>query len=85
MCAVYRYTLLAPIGLGYIADMSTPNDNRERTFEELQAATWEELVKWGIIIPAKNKFDLKLWESLLNPDRKSLLAEFLKEREEESF
>ena len=65
--------------------MSIPHEDIKHAFEELQAATWDQLIQWGIIIPARDKFDPELWEPLPNPKGIDLLAEFLKEREEERY
>jgi hypothetical protein len=82
MSGVYRSFLPGLIGLGYILEMSIYDDKPQHTFEELQEATWEELIQWGLITPAKDKFDPKVFEPLPNPKGLNLLAEFLRERRE---
>lgn len=62
--------------------MSINNDKSQHTFEELQAASWDELIQWGVITPARDKFDPKVFEPLPNPKGLNLLGEFLKERRE---
>ena len=42
----------------------------------------QDLIDAGLVTPAKDKFDPKVFEPLPNPDGRSLLAEFLKERRE---
>lgn len=42
----------------------------------------QDLIDAGLVTPAKDKFDPKVFEPLPNPNGRSLLAEFLKEREE---
>ena len=42
----------------------------------------QDLIDAGLVTPAKDKFDPKVFEPLPNPDERSLLAEFLKERRE---
>lgn len=48
----------------------------------IKATTIQDLIDAGMITPAKDKFDPKVWIPLPNPDGRSLLAEFLKERRE---
>jgi antitoxin (DNA-binding transcriptional repressor) of toxin-antitoxin stability system len=48
----------------------------------IKPTSLQNLIDAGLITPAKDKFDPKVFEPLPNPDGRSLLAEFLKEREE---
>jgi len=48
----------------------------------IKATTIQDLIDAGMITPAKDKFDPKVWIPLPNPDGRSLLTEFLKERRE---
>ena len=48
----------------------------------IKATTIQNLIDAGMITPAKDKFDPKVWIPLPNPDGRSLLTEFLKERRE---
>ena len=48
----------------------------------IKATTIQDLIDAGLVTPAKDKFDPKVWIPLPNPDGRSLLAEFLKERHE---
>lgn len=48
----------------------------------VKATTMQDLIDAGLVTPAKDKFDPKVWIPLPNPDGRSLLAEFLKERRE---
>ena len=48
----------------------------------IKPTSLQDLIDAGLITPAKAKFDPKIFEPLPNPDGRSLLAEFLKEREE---
>ena len=45
----------------------------------------QDLIDAGLVTPAKDKFDPKVFEPLPNPDGRSLLAEFLKERREAQY
>jgi antitoxin (DNA-binding transcriptional repressor) of toxin-antitoxin stability system len=47
-----------------------------------QATTIQDLIDAGLITPAKDKFDAKVFEPLPNPEGRTLLKEFLKERRE---
>jgi antitoxin (DNA-binding transcriptional repressor) of toxin-antitoxin stability system len=51
----------------------------------LRATTMQDLVDAGLVTPAKNKFDPKVFEPLPNPKGLDLLGEFLKERREARF
>jgi|TARA_B110000503_G_C7133759_1_gene407913 prevent-host-death family protein len=48
----------------------------------IQATTIQDLIDAGLITPAKDKFDAKVFEPLPNPEGRTLLKEFLKERRE---
>ncbi len=48
----------------------------------IQVATMQDLIDAGLVTPAKDKFDPKVFEPLPNPEGRSLLKEFLKERRE---
>lgn len=48
----------------------------------IQATTIQDLIDAGLITPAKDKFDPKVFEPLPNPEGRTLLKEFLKERRE---
>jgi len=48
----------------------------------IKPTSLQDLIDAGLITPAKDKFDPKIFEPIPNPDGRSLLAEFLKEREE---
>lgn len=48
----------------------------------IQATTVQDLIDAGLVTPAKDKFDPKVFEPLPNPEGRSLLKEFLKERRE---
>lgn len=48
----------------------------------LHATTMQDLIDAGLVTPAKNKFDPKVFEPLPNPKGLDLLGEFLKERRE---
>jgi len=48
----------------------------------IKATTIQDLIDAGMITPAKDRFDPKVWIPLPNPDGRSLLTEFLKERRE---
>ena len=48
----------------------------------IKPTSLQDLIDAGLITPAKAKFDPKVFEPLPNPDGRSLLAEFLKERRE---
>jgi len=48
----------------------------------IQVATMQDLIDAGLVTPAKDKFDPKVFEPLRNPEGRSLLKEFLKERRE---
>jgi prevent-host-death family protein len=48
----------------------------------IQATTMQDLIDAGLVTPAKDKFDPKVFEPLPNPEGRSLLKEFLKERRE---
>ena len=48
----------------------------------IQATTIQDLIDAGLITPAKDKFDAKVFEPLPNPEGITLLKEFLKERRE---
>ena len=48
----------------------------------IQATTIQDLIDAGFITPAKYKFDAKVFEPLPNPEGRTLLKEFLKERRE---
>ena len=48
----------------------------------IQATTMQDLIDAGLVTPAKDKFDPKAFEPLPNPEGRSLLKEFLKERRE---
>lgn len=47
-----------------------------------RATTIQDLIDAGLVRPAKNRFDSKVWEPLPNPKGLDLLGEFLKERRE---
>ena len=44
----------------------------------IQATTIQDLIDAGLITPAKDKFDAKVFEPLPNPEGRTLLKEFLK-------
>ena len=48
----------------------------------IQVATMQDLIDAGLVTPARDKFDPKVFEPLPNPEGRSLLKEFLKERRE---
>ena len=48
----------------------------------IEPTSLQDLIDAGLVTPAKDKFDPKVFEPLPNPDGRSLLAEFLKERRE---
>ena len=48
----------------------------------IQATTIQDLIDAGLITPAKDKFDAQVFEPLPNPEGRTLLKEFLKERRE---
>jgi antitoxin (DNA-binding transcriptional repressor) of toxin-antitoxin stability system len=48
----------------------------------IQATTIQDLIDAGLVTPAKDKFDPKVFEPLPNPEGRSLLKEFLKDRRE---
>jgi len=48
----------------------------------IHATTMQDLIDAGLVTPAKDKFDPKVFEPLPNPEGRSLLKEFLKERRE---
>ena len=48
----------------------------------IQATTIQDLIDAGLITQAKDKFDAKVFEPLPNPEGRTLLKEFLKERRE---
>jgi prevent-host-death family protein len=48
----------------------------------IKEITMQDLIDAGIVTPAKAKFDPKVFEPLPNPEGRSLLKEFLKERRE---
>ena len=48
----------------------------------IQTTTIQDLIDAGLITPAKDKFDPKVFEPLPNPEGRTLLKEFLKERRE---
>jgi prevent-host-death family protein len=48
----------------------------------IKATTMQDLIDAGLVSPAKAKFDPKVFEPLPNPEGRSLLKEFLKERRE---
>jgi antitoxin (DNA-binding transcriptional repressor) of toxin-antitoxin stability system len=48
----------------------------------IKATTMQDLIDAGIVTPAKDKFDPKVFKPLPNPNGISLLAALLKDREE---
>ena len=48
----------------------------------IKATTMQDLIDAGLVSPATAKFDPKVFEPLPNPEGRSLLKEFLKERRE---
>jgi antitoxin (DNA-binding transcriptional repressor) of toxin-antitoxin stability system len=48
----------------------------------IQATTIQDLIDAGLVTPAKDKFDPQVFEPLPNPEGRSLLKEFLKDRRE---
>ena len=48
----------------------------------IQATTMQDLIDAGLVTPARDKFDPKVFEPLPNSEGRSLLKEFLKERRE---